>query len=85
MASLQKKEIETVYLAQPTGASFPAVGRSALEITAEKHRAYFIVGEEGANVERERLSSRHPECLWRVVKVEQSHSDGFIVVGQARA
>jgi hypothetical protein len=74
-----------IYLKMPSEPYFPPVGGAVPEITSEKERAYFIVDESGAEIERSKMASLHPGYDWKVCPTELSHETGYIVVGHPRA
>jgi hypothetical protein len=67
------------------GPSFPSLGAADPKITSEKQLAYFIVSKAGAEGELSKMASLHLGYDWEVCPIQQSHEDGFVVVGRLRA
>lgn len=73
--------MQTTYLKQPSGPSFPTAGKADLEITFEPTKAYFTEDRPIAEIERDRMVSRYPNYSWSVVPVPSTPRSGFMIVG----
>jgi hypothetical protein len=72
------------YLLMPSGPSFPAAGEADRGITFHRNQALFNVDRSAAGRDRGRMALHHPDYDWIVEAIEQSHDEGFIVVGHPR-